>query len=328
MTGKGSLTSRLGRGRSWEISTLMAALLMGSFLAGQEVTKKAERAQNPHGDSLACSTCHASPTARRSNVLFDGDVSRLCRSCHDGVRAAREAHPVDIKPGETTARRIPQQFPLSDGKLTCATCHDVAMQCRSRRPTAGPQQNFLRGAEVSHSLEFCFRCHPVENNRPFNAHDQLAAGKLKTDTCIWCHTSVPDVEARPEGNAVPELRSKAAGVCNNCHTVAKSHPNDGPHMGAIPSAEMMWYMAAYELQPRMNLPVKQLVEYVRAAKRAPRAIPLDEKGGITCYSCHNPHEKGLLPDWNPRSIGAEAKQAENHRLRGRKGQLCIACHQK
>jgi hypothetical protein len=168
----------------------------------------------------------------------------------------------------------------------------------------------------------------VENNRPFNAHDQLAAGKPKTDTCIWCHTGVPDVEARLEGNAMPELRRKSSGVCNNCHTVAKGHPNDGPHMGATPSAEMMWYMAACELQPQMNLPLKRLVEYVRAAKRAPRSIPLDEKGSITCYSCHNPHEKGLLPDWNPRSIGAELKQAENHRLRGRQGQLCIACHQK
>jgi cytochrome c553 len=124
------------------------------------------------------------------------------------------------------------------------------------------------------------------------------------------------------------LRSRSFGVCANCHPVAKGHPNDGPHMGVLPPAEMMSYMSAYEIQPWMNLPLTQLVEYVRAAKRGPRSIPLDENARITCYSCHNPHEKGLLPNWNPRSLGAEPKHAVNHRLRAREGQLCIACHQK
>ena len=328
MAGKKLLTSRLGRGSYWEIPALVAALLIGPISSGQEAAKKAEPVGNPHGDPAACSSCHTSVAGRRSNLRFDGNVSQLCRSCHDGLHAAREAHPADLIPSEMMANRIPREFPLDNGMLTCSTCHDVARQCKTSQPAAGPQRDLLRGMEVSHPLEFCFQCHSRENNRPFNAHDQLTAGKSKTDACIWCHTGVPDVDARPQENASHALRSKSYGVCNNCHAVAKGHPNDGPHMGATPSAEMMWYMSAYELQPRMNLPLKQLVEYVRAAKRAPRSIPLDEKGRITCYSCHNPHERGLLPNWNPRSIGSDRKQAENHRLRGRKDQLCIACHQK
>lgn len=275
-----------------------------------------------------CSSCHASAAARRGNLLFDGNVSHLCRSCHDGQRAAREAHPVDLAPSKVMAERIPREFPLDKGVLTCSTCHDVVRQCRTSRPVGGSERNFLRGAEVAHPLEFCFRCHARQSTRPFNAHDQLAAGKPKSDACIWCHTSVPDVDARPEAGASHALRAKSHGVCNNCHPVAKGHPNDGPHMGATPPAEMMWYMSAYEIQPRMNLPLKQLLEYVRAAERTPRSIPLDEAGRVTCYSCHNPHERGLLPAWNPRSTGAEPKQAQNHRLRAREGQLCKACHQK
>jgi hypothetical protein len=99
-------------------------------------------------------------------------------------------------------------------------------------------------------------------------------------------------------------------------------------MQATPSADMMWYMSAHELQSKMRLPFPQLLKYVRTAQRTPRSIPLDEGGRITCYSCHNPHEKGLLPSGNPRSVGAEPKQAANHRVRSREGKLCAACHQK
>ena len=88
-------------------------------------------------------------------------------------------------------------------------------------------------------------------------------------------------------------------------------------------------MSAYEMEPKMHLPFKQLLEYVQAADRAPQSFPTDERGRITCWSCHNPHEKGLLPGWNPRSIGAEPKKATNHRLRAHEGDYaCRACHQK
>jgi hypothetical protein len=87
-------------------------------------------------------------------------------------------------------------------------------------------------------------------------------------------------------------------------------------------------MSAREMQTKMRMPFPQLLAHARAIKRIPRSIPLDEAGRITCYSCHNPHEKGLLPEANPRSIGADAKQAANHRLRVREGKLCVACHQK
>ncbi|UCD00225.1 MAG: hypothetical protein JSW66_10150 [Phycisphaerales bacterium] len=328
MEGKNLPTSRLRRGSCWEIRTLVAALLLGPISSGQEAAKKAEPVENPHGHPATCSSCHASVAGRRGHLLFDGDVSQLCRSCHDGQHAARETHPVDLAPSEVMADRIPREFPLDKGVVTCSTCHDVARQCRTSRPAGGFQRNFLRGAHVSHALEFCFRCHARENSRPFNAHDQIRAGRPKADACIWCHTGVPDVDTGPEADASHALRAKPHGICNNCHPVARGHPNDGPHMGATPPAEMTWYMSAHEIQPRMNLPLKQLLEYVRAAERAPRSIPLDEAGRITCYSCHNPHERGLLPNWNPRSIGSEPKQAHNHRLRAIQGQLCKACHQK
>jgi hypothetical protein len=189
-------------------------------------------------------------------------------------------------------------------------------------------KSFLRGDPVPYPIVFCFHCHIESNYQSFNAHDQIKDDKKKTETCLWCHVRVPDVNSRLKEGKSYLLRSKSFSICNNCHRVSKGHPNDGTHMHAVPSTDMMRYMFAYEIQPRMNLPFDDLLEYVRATKQVPRSIPLDEDGRISCYSCHNPHEKGLLPDWNPRSVGADFKHAVNHRLRAREGIICKACHRK
>lgn len=310
-------------------AVLIVVLFSAPILAGgEESVNKGEPAKNPHRDPALCSSCHTSAVAGRVALRFGGNVSQLCRSCHDGRLAAREVHPVDMAPGAAMAKTIPDDIPLKDGKLTCLSCHDVSVDCRAGQPAAVPNSNLLRGARVSHPVEFCFRCHVKEKYQAFNAHDQLEAGKQKTDTCIWCHDKVPDVDSSPKESASYALRSESAGVCSNCHTVEKDHPAGDSHMYAIPTAEMKLHMSAYEMQPRMNLPFRQLLEYVRATNRAPRSIPLDENGRITCYSCHNPHEKGLLPDWNLRSVGAEPKKAVNHRLRSHESIACRACHEK
>ena len=316
-------------GGFWEISALAVVLFLGTISAkGDSIVNEEEPARNPHGEPAMCSSCHTSAAVVRGALQFDGNVSQLCQSCHDGGRATREAHPVDLAPSETMAQKIPADIPLVDGMLTCLSCHDVSRGCKAEQPDTVPNGNLLRGARVSHPLEFCFRCHEQEYYQSFNAHDQLDAGKAKTETCLWCHVRVPDVDSRLEEDASYALHRKSVGLCSNCHVVTKGHPNGDSHMYATPSAKMMWHMSAYEIQPRMHLPFKLLLKYVSAAKRTPRSIPLDQKGRIACYSCHNPHEKGLLPNWKPRSVGAEPKQAVNHRLRAREGISCRSCHDK
>ena len=158
-------------------------------------------------------------------------------------------------------------------------------------------------------------------------HDQLEANQPKMDTCTWCHVDVPDVNSYREEAATYTLRDQSSQACANCHPMMEGHPTRA-HVGATPSAELMWHISAYELQAKLRLSFEQRLKYASAARRTPRAIPFDENGRIACYTCHNPHEKGLLPDANPRSLGAEPKQAAQHRLRAREGKVCVVCHDK
>lgn len=231
-------------------------------------------------------------------------------------------------PAESSRQKIPPDFPLEEGKVGCSTCHDVTWGCQTGPSASQSAANALRGGQMTNPMMFCFRCHAEESYNPFNAHDQLDAGQVKSDTCLWCHTSVPDVSLRLEKAAVQLLRRQSLGVCRSCHRVAKDHPAGGVHMGAAPTAEMRWHMSAYEMQWTMRLPFAQLLKFAQAAQRDPRSIPLDERGRITCFTCHNPHEKGLLPARNPRAVGAEPKQAVNHRLRALESNMCVACHEK
>lgn len=305
----------------------LAILPPGSIQATEGSTKGKDIAQNPHGDSGLCLSCHTSAAGGRESLKFNGNVSKLCRSCHDGRQASREAHVTGLMPSQAMAGRIPPDFPLEQGTLTCLSCHDVGRNCRAEPRSTVENRNFLRGARVTDPLVFCFHCHAPQDYQPFNPHDQLAEGAPKADTCLWCHARVPDVKAKTEEAGVSTLRAKGAALCRSCHKVAPEHPVRA-HLGATPPDRMTWYMSAYELQATMRLPFARLLEYARSAKRTPRSIPLDEAGRITCYSCHNPHEKGLLPSWNPRAVGAEPKRAVHHRIRSRNGELCVGCHRK
>ena len=234
---------------------------------------------------------------------------------------------MNLTPSTAIAGRMLPEFPLQDGRLTCLTCHDVSRDCKAGPPDATPRHYLLRGWQASNPMVFCSHCHASDDCRPFNAHDQVEARRAKTDTCVWCHADVPDVNFYQEEAAPHTLRDKSSRVCLNCHPMVKDHPTHS-HMGTTPPAELLWHISAYELQPKLRLSFEQRLKYTSTVRRTPRAVPFDENGRIACYTCHNPHEKGLLPDANPRSLGAEPKQAAMHRLRAREGKVCVVCHDK
>ncbi len=183
--------------RSWEVAVLVAVLLLGPIpVGGEGILSKREPAKNPHGNPALCDSCHTSSPDSTNDLLFNGNVSQLCQSCHDGRLAAREVHPVNVTPSAAIAQRMAKDLPLDGGMLTCVSCHNVGWGCKAGQGGAAPKGDFLRGDRVvSRSVAFCFRCHIRADYQPFNAHDQLENGRINGDTCLWCHDSVPDVSS-------------------------------------------------------------------------------------------------------------------------------------
>ena len=312
---------------------LVALLLLSQMIPAQAVDnlETEPKVENPHGNIRYCSSCHISLLTGKTALKFSNNISQLCQSCHDGQKALHEAHPVNLTPGSEMLNKIPSDFPLEQGKVTCLTCHDISWQCTIQEPITAPARNFLRRYTQSSRLDFCFYCHIRANYQPFNVHNQIESDETETDTCLWCHLAIPDANSLLQNAASYKLRGEASQICGNCHPDKTNNPTDETHahMYMIPSQEMRLYTSAYEISSLMSMPLEKLMEYVQASHRAPKAVPLDENGRITCWSCHNPHEKGLLPDSNPRSNGAEPDKATNHRLRARKGDIsCRMCHQK
>lgn len=87
-----------------------------------------------------CSTCHL-PAGTGTSPALKNKLSALCLDCHMD-RVAPSEHQVDIVP-----KMEVKGLPLTDGRITCFTCHD---------PHRNPHGGLLRKPET----ELCLSCHP------------------------------------------------------------------------------------------------------------------------------------------------------------------------
>lgn len=253
-----------------------------------------------HFNGRYCLECHEKIpiTSRASRLKYDGNYQVLCR-CHyknDQIHV----HPVDAPP--TSNVRIPAGFPLQDGKLTCATCHNIVIQCQDNQveKVLRKGQSFLRGAPYETSIDVCFKCHDKTRYPKYNPHLQIDAdGKIIDQKCLYCHTQVPDVNKTTQKEA--ELIGSYGALCMGCHYEAARQPLHVRHIRK-PSSRVMERMQ--QMQAELQI-----------------ALPLDGDGKITCVTCHNPHQKGLIP--GERSGAKGAGEFHRHRL---SGNMCIKCH--
>ncbi len=254
---------------------------------------------NIHYTGKYCNECHEKIPVEgvgSPNLKFGGDYKELCR-CH-AVSPADYIHPVDIKPSSEKAKRIPAGFPLENGKLSCITCHNIYLQCRKRLF----DRNSLRGAPYPSRTDFCYQCHAKENYGKLDPHRQINdKGEIIIDRCLVCHLEKPD-EKHATFKEVKFIGDIEV-MCRRCHHIAGNHSGNADHMGIKPSADGLKRMAAME-------------------KKYNTRLPLDENGKMTCITCHNPHEKGVIPDDRPGAKGAGSKY--RHRL---DENMCKECHQ-
>jgi cytochrome c553 len=92
-------------------------------------------------------------------------------------------------------------------------------------------------------------------------------------------------------------------LCQRCHQIEGNHPGNFDHMAAPPSAKALAHMAVME-------------------RTYDIILPLAKDGRMTCITCHNPHERGVIATGKPSAKGADSRYRE--RL---PGILCIKCHQ-
>jgi nitrate/TMAO reductase-like tetraheme cytochrome c subunit len=134
-----------------------------------------------------------------------------------------------------------------------------------------------------------------------NPHKQLDANKkIIVEQCLYCHIEKPDEKYSGSKDIV--LKSNIEVLCQRCHNIKGNHSGNANHMRK-PSAKILKQMNI--MKERFNI-----------------ILPLDSEGKLTCSTCHNPHEMGVIAAQKPSAKGADDKY--RHRLPGK---MCTECHQ-
>jgi hypothetical protein len=267
-----------------------------------EITSRLSNETDIHYSAKYCAECHVDVPPRKGPkfLRYGGDFKRLCR-CHYNT-SKNYIHPVDLEPSEDLKPRIPPGLPLQDGKVTCATCHNIFIQC-SDQPIEKiflKENKFLRGAPYQDRTELCFKCHDITQYRKYNPHLQLNAQEQIIEAkCLYCHNEVPD-EKRANYEDI-KLVANPEAVCLGCHSRITANQWHTRHMRKPPA----------EISKR----IQELQEQYQII------LPLDPDGKITCSTCHNPHQKGVIPDKRAGAKGAGEKF--RHRLTDN---MCVRCH--
>jgi hypothetical protein len=281
-------------------------------------------ALNPHWRKDRCNVCHE---VRGEQVLpiAPARVDALCLSCHDGVRAPADPHPIG-RPANTELVTTPPEWPTFNGEIGCMTCHDFERQHCSRaaeRPLTGTQ--LLRFWDPQRPLDYCTHCHRGDVGGRFSPHRQRdAAGRVRDDACLFCHTQRPEIPADGERQFEPHLRVASSALCLNCHTKHWDLSPLGHVDRPVPEYIREW-MILRELARETNAPPNVLAELASQPDRQPALLPLGD-GMVTCYTCHNPHYAGLFPEDSELGALADHPLDRASALRTDWVDLCSECH--
>jgi hypothetical protein len=224
-----------------------------------------------------------------STSVTGTDLTAKCLECH---KYAENHHPFGFVPSQP--KNYP--FPLYNGKITCMTCH-------IEDHLGGV--NLLRDGPYADRRELCFKCHAETNYAKIDPHIMLdGRGHVPSaygqSVCLFCHAVKPDPATDRTGDV--SFKADIAFLCWRCHPPMANHVIFDQHFLVTPSMEMRRFMEKQEQQLQVSIPL----------------VPRDR---ITCSTCHNPHQKGVIPS-GPAASGADAP----HRLRLPPDKICSACH--
>jgi predicted CXXCH cytochrome family protein len=254
---------------------------------------------NPHWSKDRCAQCHVQDAAAL-RAIPPVKADALCLSCHDGKAAVSEIHPIGRAINPKTMD-FPAAWPLSDGRLSCLTCHDVKVACAKN--AIRPDDNVEMLRKPIDSKPFCLSCHRQEQFPKFNPHLMLTPDrKPVAEKCLTCHKETPATDIdRPTGK--PNLIADQFTLCKSCHPHHEDQFNPG-HIGAKAKPEMLAFMRARESVGLAATPSKELIAKLQAAGAKPTLLRPDDQNLLKCTTCHNPHQAGLFKSGTPAAFNA------------------------
>ena len=239
-----------------------------------------------------CIKCHGIERTQMGSVVFAPgfDVSASCLGCHD---YRENHHPIDFVPADSANN----PFPLYEGKIRCLTCHEM-----HGGPGKEGTKKLLRGGPYQDQREICFRCHSQEAYASIDPHkmldDQNRVREVNgRSVCLLCHSKIPD----PAIDFTEEVRFRAdiGFLCWRCH----------------PPMPGEFFRMHFLVKPS----AKTLNNMNKAEERLYVILPIVPRGRVTCSTCHNPHQEGVIQH-NAAAKGADTKG------KLRLPDLCFACH--
>jgi len=288
----------------------------------------------------------------------------MCLSCHDGSMAddrltflglSHFSHPVDEEVPQDF--KMPEGFPLKDGKLYCGTCHTPHTETGSEKKL---DYTFMRKPNVNSAL--CVACHEENSahgeNHPIleETEDKLSGaaverikelgGKFSSSGQMLCESCHAVHTASSEKALIASVSdSKLCSICHEENVNSKEHPSFRNHpinkdfpeeadvsffkaKGAI--TDSVECLTCHKVHKEKNehlvvAPEKELCILCHTDERWVNETKHNIEGK-SCKSCHTPHKAKGRRLWS-RPIPEEAfDYAFLIEAGGKDDILCLSCH--
>ena len=150
---------------------------------------------DPHVDqNLACADCHSVHSG--TPALLIDDQANFCGKCHVAI---------------VNDFRLRSAHPLTDGAVTCISCHNFS---RTSEPRFG------HGESAN-----CFSCHPEQSGPHAFEHEATSSFTTEGNGCVSCH--------RPHGSPNERLLTQTGNsLCRQCHGLPPGHRTAHGGIGA------------------------------------------------------------------------------------------------
>lgn len=254
-------------------SLLFTSCSMNTFLGIENRPNALNSYRNPHD---FCSICHIKNNPKDTDFVKD-TPSYVCVTCHD---YRENHHPISVRPSSPSTIHLP----LHEGKIECLTCHEI-----HGGPNKTGVSHLLRGGPYADRRGICNQCHQREQFAKINPHMMLEKdGSIRKidgkDVCLICHSVTPNPKTQTAINV--RFRADIGFLCWRCHP-----PMPDP-----------FFNTHYLVRPSMKH--MDRIKLTEASLNV--AIPLIPRGRITCSTCHNPHQAGVIQN-KAAAKGANAK---------------------